>query len=98
MFLFSGRTDRRSDMILSMRVCLQIGLPESEIDEIRRMARCEGLSVMDWVRRVLREACARQPVNGTQFKLKAVREAAKYSFPTAEMDRMLDEIERGTQQ
>jgi len=65
---------------MSMRVRLQVVISESEMDEIRRIARREGLSVAGWVRRALREARSRQPVHATQLKLKAVREAAKYSF------------------
>jgi hypothetical protein len=41
---------------------------------------------------------ARQPVHDAQFKLKAIRKAAEYSFPTADIDQMLEEIERGYQQ
>jgi hypothetical protein len=47
------------------------------------------------VRRTLREARSRQPVHEPQWKLKAVRKAAKYSIPTGDIDQMLAEIERG---
>ena len=77
---------------------LQVLLPDSEMDEIRRLARRERLTVGEWVRRKLREARLNQPVHEPQWKLNAVRKAAKYSFPTAEMDQMLNEIERGYQQ
>lgn len=77
---------------------LQVLLSESEMDEIRRLARRERLSIGEWVRRTLREARSRRPVHEPQWKLKAVRAAAEYSFPTAEIDQMLDEIERGYQE
>lgn len=74
---------------------LQVLLPDSEMDEIRRLARRERLAVGEWVRRTLREARARQPVHEPQLKLKAVRKAAGYSFPTADIEQMIAEIERG---
>jgi hypothetical protein len=77
---------------------LQVLLSESEMDDIRRVARRERLSVGEWVRRTLREARAQRPVHEPQWKLKAVRKAAEYSFPTADIDQMLDEIERGYQE
>jgi len=63
--------------------------------DIQRLARRERLSVGEWVRRTLREARASRPVNDAEAKLKAVRQAAEYSFPTADMEQMLAEIERG---
>jgi hypothetical protein len=65
------------------------------MEEIRRLARRERLAVGEWVRRVLREARSRQPVHGPQSKLKAIRKAVEYSFPTADIDQMLAEIEQG---
>jgi hypothetical protein len=76
---------------------LQVVLPDPEMEEIRRLARRERLTVGEWVRRVLREARARQPVREPELKLKAVRRAAQYSFPTADIEQMLAEIERGYQ-
>jgi hypothetical protein len=37
----------------------------------------------------------RTPEVDPQFRLKAIRRAAEYSFPTAEIDRMNREIESG---
>ena len=74
---------------------LQVLLPDPDMQEIRRLARRERLTVGEWVRRILREARLRQPVHEPQSKLKAVRRAAEYSFPTADIEQMLGEIERG---
>ena len=74
---------------------LQVLLPDPEMDEIRRLARRERLTVGEWVRGTLHEARSRQPVHDPQVKLKAVRRAAGYSFPTAGIEQMLEEIERG---
>lgn len=74
---------------------LQVLLPDTEMDEIRRLARRERVTVGAWVRHVLREARSRQPVHDMQTKLRAVRKAARHSFPTADIGQMLEEIERG---
>ena len=74
---------------------LQVLLPDSEMEEIRRLARREHLAVGEWVRRTLREARSHRPVHEPQAKLKAVRKAAEYAFPTADIEQMLAEIERG---
>jgi len=74
---------------------LQVLLSDHEMSEIRRFAKREQLTVGEWVRRVLRQARAGRPALDPETKLKAVREAARYSFPTADIDQMLREIERG---
>ncbi len=70
-------------------------IPDSEMSDIQRLARRERLTVGEWVRRTLREARANRPVNDPETKLKAVRHSAKYSFPTADIEQMLSEIDRG---
>jgi len=74
---------------------LQVLLADREMSDIRLFARREGLTVGEWVRRTLRQASTRQSVNDPESKLEAIRSAAEYSFPTADIDRMLKEIERG---
>jgi len=76
---------------------LQVLLPDSEMSDIRRLAKCERLTVGEWVRRALRDARASRPASDPETKLKAVRRGAKYSFPTADLEQMLSEIERGFQ-
>ena len=76
---------------------LQVLLPDSEMSDIQRLAKRERLTVGEWVRRTLREARACRPVADPETKLKAVRRGAKYSFPTADIEQMLSEIERGYQ-
>jgi hypothetical protein len=77
---------------------LQVLLPDREMSDIQRLARREELTVGEWVRRTLREARARKPVNDTETKLKAVRSGAKNAYPTCDMEQMLGEIERGYQE
>lgn len=74
---------------------LQVLLPDQEMLDIRRLAKREHLKVGEWVRRTLREARTKLPAIEPEAKLKAVRRAAAYSFPAADIDRMLNEIERG---
>jgi hypothetical protein len=70
-------------------------LPDPEMSDIQRLAKREHLTVGEWVRRVLRDARASRPAIDPETKLKAVRRGAQYSFPTADFDQMLSEIERG---
>jgi hypothetical protein len=74
---------------------LQVLVPDREMIEIQRLARSERMTVGDWVRRTLREARMRKPATDSDTKLKAVRKAAGFAFPTADIDVMLDEIEQG---
>lgn len=74
---------------------LQVLLPDQEMAAIEHLAKREHLTVGEWVRRVLREARAVRPAIDPETKLKAVRRGAEYSFPTADIQQMLDEIERG---
>jgi hypothetical protein len=74
---------------------LQVLIPDSEMEEIRRVARREHIAVGEWVRRTLREARARRPMQGPEVKLKAIRRATQYAFPTVDVEQMLAEIEQG---
>ena len=76
---------------------LQVLLPDREMLDIQRLAKRERLTVGEWVRRALREARASRPVIEPETKMEAVRRAVAYSFPTADVGQMLDEIERGYQ-
>ncbi|HEY1207639.1 MAG: antitoxin [Bryobacteraceae bacterium] len=76
---------------------LQVLLPDPEMSDIRRLAKREHLTVGEWVRRALREARASRPSADPETKLKAIRRAAQYSFPTADIGQMIEEIERGYQ-
>jgi len=74
---------------------LQVLLPDQDMADIQQLASREGLSVGEWVRRELREVCANKPSGDPDVKLKAIRRGAEMSFPTADMEQMLGEIERG---
>ena len=76
---------------------LQVLLPDQEMLEIQRYARREKITVGEWVRRVLREARQLKPSSDAEAKLKAVRRCVEFSFPTADIEQMNREIERGYQ-
>ncbi|MEW5742766.1 MAG: antitoxin [Myxococcota bacterium] len=78
-----------------MSTRLQVRLDDEEFREIRRPAKARKTTVAEWVREALRVARARQPQRSQEDKLKAIRAAAKHSFPTGDIDQMLAEIERG---
>ena len=59
--------------------------------EIQRLARRERLSVGEWVRRTLREAREQKPLYDAESKLKAIRRAAEFAFPTTDAE-VLQEI------
>jgi len=76
---------------------LQVLLADQEMSDIQLLAKRDRLTVGEWVRRTLREARTRQSVREPEAKLKSVRRATAYSFPTADIDQMLREIEQGYQ-
>jgi hypothetical protein len=51
--------------------------------------------VSELVRRTLREARDRRPAGDLDTKLRAVRAAIRHEFPTAGIDDMLEQTERG---
>jgi len=74
---------------------LQVLLDEAEFREIQRLAKARRLTVAEWVRQVLRAARLGEPREKLGKKLDAVRAAARHAYPTADIDQMLAEIERG---
>lgn len=74
---------------------LQVLLEESELAEIRRAARLSRMTVAEWVRQALRKARREEPMTDAKRKIAVVREAARGAFPTADIDQVLTEIERG---
>lgn len=74
---------------------LQVLFDEGEYREIQRIARRHRMTVSAWVRQVVRELRRREPAREPDRKLQAVRAAARSEFPTADIEQMLAEIERG---
>jgi hypothetical protein len=78
-----------------MSTRLQVVVDETEMREIRKIARRERMTVSEWVRRCLREARRARPSVDTDRQMQAVRAAARHAFPSGDIDQMLAEIEAG---
>jgi 2-methylcitrate dehydratase PrpD len=74
---------------------VQVRLEDSEIEEIREIARRMHMTVDEWIQRALLEARRSQPNHSVDAKLRAVRSAVEYEFPTGDIGQILGEIEQG---
>jgi hypothetical protein len=74
---------------------LQVILQDPEYREIQRIARARGLSIAEWVRGALSLARRLEPSSGVEKKLAAIRAAVRYEFPTADIEQMNAQIEKG---
>ena len=73
---------------------LQVLLDEQEYREIQGIARKQRVSLAEWVRQALRKAIVNH--QGTaDGKLRAIIDASRHRFPTADIDVMLREIQDG---
>ena len=70
-------------------------MSDSEFEEIKQVSAASGQTISEWVRTVLREARLDQTSADLASKLTAIRAATAHSFPTGDIDDMLDEIEAG---
>jgi hypothetical protein len=70
-------------------------MDDVEFFEIQKAARRRRMTTSEWARQALREARRLEPRGDTKRKLDIVREAVAHEFPTADIDRMLSEIEQG---
>ena len=75
---------------------LQILLDEEEYEEIWGIARRHRMTIAEWVRQALRRARGSHP-GFVDAKLRVIAEASRYTFPTADIEEMLREIEAGRQ-
>ncbi len=74
---------------------LQVLFDDDELRDIQLLARQRRLTTAEWVRRSLRAAREAESGKDVGEKLAAVRRAAGFAFPTADIHSMLAEIERG---
>jgi len=74
---------------------LQVILQDPEYRDIQRIARSRHMSLAEWVRQALQLACRREPLGGAPKKLEVIRAGARHEYPSADIDVMLAEIERG---
>lgn len=78
-----------------MSTRLQVVMEAAELEANRSAAEAEGVTLSEWVRVQLRKARSRTSNEEIDSKLEAIRRADHFSFPTADIDQMLSEIERG---
>lgn len=74
---------------------LQVIVQDPEYRDIQRTARMHRMSIAEWVRQALAQARRSEPSREAASKLEVIRAAARMDFPTADIDRVLEEIERG---
>jgi hypothetical protein len=82
-------------MFLSHDKRLQVLLPDIEYNEIQRIAHSRRISVAKWVRQTLHEAEREEVLEDVSKKLKALRTAATFEFPTADIEQLWTEIGQG---
>jgi len=70
-------------------------MDNAELDAIRTAARERGMTVSEWVREALREARRKVSDGDAERKLAAIRAADRHAYPTADIDQMVAEINRG---
>ena len=70
-------------------------MSETELDAVRAAARERGMTVSEWVRETIRDARRKVAGGDAERKLAAIRAADRHGYPTADIDQMLSEIERG---
>lgn len=73
---------------------LQVLFDDDEYQDLQRVAREDRMTVAEWVRQALRLARLGRR-RAADVKLRAVAEAARHEFPTADIEDMLGEIEAG---
>ena len=74
---------------------LQVLLDDEELAEIQATARRSRQTTAAWVRAALREARRAPEPPDLDRKLEVIRTAASHQGPTADIDEMLAQIERG---
>ncbi len=74
---------------------LQVIVQDPEYRDIQRAARLRRMSIAEWVRQALVQARRSEPGREVAPKLDVIRAAVRMDFPTTDIDRMLEEIERG---
>ena len=73
---------------------MQVLFADDEYEEIQAAAQRQRMTVAEWVRQSLRKARYDQ-ARDVDLKLRAIAEAVRYEYPTADIDVMLEEIDTG---
>jgi len=88
-------SNSRATYTPAMSKRLQVVLDDDEFADLQRAADREHLTLSGWVRRALRDARGNGSTDDIETRLGAVRSAMRHSFPTADIDQMLDEVRQG---
>lgn len=80
-----------------MRKRLRVILDDEETAEIRDIARSQKTTLAECVRRALRAGRNSTLSRSRAQKLAALRTGAEHGFPAADVEKTLEEIERGYQ-
>ncbi len=80
---------------MSKRKRLQVVLGDAEFDALCELARQDGMTFSEWVRRSLHQARRSGSLGDVEPRLAAVRSAMRHRFLAAEIEPMLAEIEQG---
>ena len=73
---------------------LQVLLDEEEYEAIKATALAKHMTVAEWVRQTLRRGTLTSP-QAIEAKLRAIKEASRHNYPTADIDVMLQAMEAG---
>jgi hypothetical protein len=74
---------------------LQVLLPDPDYRAIQRLAREQHMTIAQWVRQAISAARRVEPAGNANAKIAAIRAATQHSFPTADIDAMLRDIDSG---
>ena len=74
---------------------LQVLFDDAELAAIQRLAKRRRQTTAAWVRDALRAARSAEEYPEPEPKLRALREALSYDYPTGDIESMNAEIERG---
>jgi hypothetical protein len=74
---------------------LQVLFDDDELADIQRLAKRQRKTTAAWVRDALRAARADETYPEPEPKLRALREALTYAYPTGDIGALVTDIERG---
>jgi hypothetical protein len=74
---------------------LQVLLEDAEYAALQKAAAARGVTVAEWVRRALLAARRQESSGELDRKLDAIRTAVRHTGPSGQIERIVDEIERG---
>lgn len=77
-----------------MSIRLQVLLDEEELEEIKRRAATEHMSVSAWVRRALQHERRERPSTAVRKKLELLHSVSRREFPTGDYADIAAEVSR----